>query len=357
MPTIVLNPVTNLEGNPASAETTLNANFDALEAQIQELLSRTGEQPNQMEADLDMNSFRILNASGVLSGGGTAADTDYDNSTSELVADNVQDAIDELDNTIDGLGADVDEAAFKFLSVVDDYRVQTNSGSTFFQPYYASGNAVTPTGTLSVPARSGATFLDSLNRERRTSASAALDINSGWQLAGGSGEGFYRAISGSALGGGFRIVCIFSPVTMKSDMRIYWLTREVGLGLSGDPSAFTNIFGFGKDTTDVNLQFMHNDNTGTATKVDTGITMAQLQGSLCRMTLSAPLSGSPCTARIELLGTATEFTGSATLNLPRVDQRSSVCIINNTGGSTTTAVTIDAVRATLRYSDIMAAFP
>mgnify|MGYP001547757395 CR=1 FL=1 len=39
----------------------INSNFDAVVAAIENTLSRDGESPNEMGADLDMNSNRILN--------------------------------------------------------------------------------------------------------------------------------------------------------------------------------------------------------------------------------------------------------------------------------------------------------
>ena len=47
----------------------LNANFDAIQAGFENTLSRDGTSPNQMEADLDMNSNAILNASSVTTQG------------------------------------------------------------------------------------------------------------------------------------------------------------------------------------------------------------------------------------------------------------------------------------------------
>lgn len=38
-----------------------------------------------------------------------------------------------------------------------------------------------------------------------------------------------------------------------------------------NPSSQINIFGFGADTGDSNVQFIHNDNTGTASKIDLGV--------------------------------------------------------------------------------------
>lgn len=50
----------NLTSGFASTAT-LNANFDAIEAALENTLSRDGTTPNQMQADLDMNSKGILN--------------------------------------------------------------------------------------------------------------------------------------------------------------------------------------------------------------------------------------------------------------------------------------------------------
>lgn len=54
-----LSSLTNNEGSTIAA---LNAAFDAIEVAIDNTLSRDGTTPNEMEADLDMNSNDILNA-------------------------------------------------------------------------------------------------------------------------------------------------------------------------------------------------------------------------------------------------------------------------------------------------------
>ena len=47
--------------NQVSALSKINANFEALADKIDTLLSRDGDTPNQMESNLDMNSYRITN--------------------------------------------------------------------------------------------------------------------------------------------------------------------------------------------------------------------------------------------------------------------------------------------------------
>jgi len=60
MTKLTLSDLTSLT-NETSAITTINQNNAAIEAAIELLLSRNGASPNMMNANLDMNSFRILN--------------------------------------------------------------------------------------------------------------------------------------------------------------------------------------------------------------------------------------------------------------------------------------------------------
>lgn len=62
MPKLTLSDVTNLGGNPVSAQQVINTNSDRIEAAMEKTLSRDGTSPNQMEADFDMNHYDILNA-------------------------------------------------------------------------------------------------------------------------------------------------------------------------------------------------------------------------------------------------------------------------------------------------------
>lgn len=71
-----------------ASNTALNANFDAIEAALENTVSRDGTTPNQMTADLDMNGNRILNAladsgDGFVYEGGWTTSTAY--TTNDLV--------------------------------------------------------------------------------------------------------------------------------------------------------------------------------------------------------------------------------------------------------------------------------
>lgn len=62
MPKLTLSDVTNLGGNPISAQQVINTNSDRIEAAMEKTLSRDGSTPNQMESDFDMNHYDIINA-------------------------------------------------------------------------------------------------------------------------------------------------------------------------------------------------------------------------------------------------------------------------------------------------------
>lgn len=60
MAKLITKHITNLQ-NESSASSSINANFEATAVALENTLSRDGTSPNQMSANLDMNSNRILN--------------------------------------------------------------------------------------------------------------------------------------------------------------------------------------------------------------------------------------------------------------------------------------------------------
>lgn len=60
MPKVTIVSIANLD-NPSSVVSQLNLNFTALQAALENTLSRDGTIPNAMQSNLDMNSYRVLN--------------------------------------------------------------------------------------------------------------------------------------------------------------------------------------------------------------------------------------------------------------------------------------------------------
>lgn len=65
MAKLVLGDITNITGNESSATATLNANNQATEDALENTLSRDGTSPNEMNADLDMNAYDIINVGNI----------------------------------------------------------------------------------------------------------------------------------------------------------------------------------------------------------------------------------------------------------------------------------------------------
>lgn len=71
MSKVDLRRLDSLSHNDTAATKTINDNFQALKEAVEDSLSRTGKTPNYMDAELDMNSRRIIN------GGAPVEDGDY----------------------------------------------------------------------------------------------------------------------------------------------------------------------------------------------------------------------------------------------------------------------------------------
>ena len=123
------------------------------------------------------------------------------------------------------------------------------------------------TGSQSNPAVAGTNFFISQMQVHGTGAAAAGNASGG---RGGAvsvfrGNGTNR--------GGFRFAGYGGgndAAAVANARNFYGLYGVAGFIGNVNPSTLTNILGFGWDTGDANMQFMHNDAAGAATKVDLG---------------------------------------------------------------------------------------
>ncbi len=85
---------------------------------------------------------------------------------------------------------------------------------------------------------------------------------------------------------------------------------------TSNPSAMINMFGVGFDASDNQLYIMHNDGSGTATKIATGFLINQ--GNVYTISISVPYDYSNVVITVieKTLSTSTSFTSSITTNLP-----------------------------------------
>jgi hypothetical protein len=122
---------------------------------------------------------------------------------------------------------------------------------------YGSGAATTPAAT------------NYRTRQHRVQYTSATTANS---TAGYKADGYvWGSTAGSGLGG-FEFVARYGLAQIVSEMRLFTGVAGTASITTQQPDALANVFGFGKASTDTNIQFITRTGTGTVSKVDTGIT-------------------------------------------------------------------------------------
>lgn len=94
------------------------------------------------------------------------------------------------------------------------------------------------------------------------------------------------------------------------------MQSATGTPANADPSGLTNFVALAADTADANAQFMHNDGSGTCTKINVGVTKASLVGKLLVFTMICPLGGGQVDFSLYVVDDDVEYTATATTNLP-----------------------------------------
>ena len=172
-------------------------------------------------------------------------------------------------------------------------------------------------GTNTAPTKATTTLHEFMNRAeilRTSTASTNICMLYSTSLTHGFGN--------AAGMGGFYFVGTFGPTIGMSNTsnRGFWGMRN-GTGASADvePSTFTNAFGIAWDSADGNVQFIHNDGSGNATKVDLGSNFAVATADrteIYRLFMYAEPNGSTVYYKVVNLKTGNVAVGSVNTNLP-----------------------------------------
>ncbi|MGL4232705.1 MAG: hypothetical protein ACRCWJ_15175 [Casimicrobium sp.] len=123
--------------------------------------------------------------------------------------------------------------------------------------------------------------------------------------------------------GGFSYMCQWGPatgVTTATARAFVGMRNLTSAHTDVEPSTQVNIIGMGWDAADTNIQIMHNDAAGAATKVDLGASFPVPAADRTKM-YELALTASPYATgkvgwRVEDLGTGAVATGSITTDLP-----------------------------------------
>jgi hypothetical protein len=150
-------------------------------------------------------------------------------------------------------------------------------------------------------------------------------------------EGFLAKIHFGMTGGDFG-----TPAVIKSDYRFFaGVLLETTIDNTVDPSTLVNCFGVGKDSADSNWQLMHNDGSGSCTKVDLGSGLEATAIDLLpfELRISAPRGGTSVTWSLIRLDTfAVAASGTVTTDLIDTDVRVATAYAVNNGPNNTTRV-------------------
>ncbi len=127
--------------------------------------------------------------------------------------------------------------------------------------------------------------------------------------------------------GGFHLRCTWGTATgiaTTSATHRGFCGLRTGTPSDANPSGLTNIVGMGWDSADANIKFMHNDGSGTATKIDLGAGFPRPttdRGDVYELIMFSPPGTTQSVGYlVRNLLTGAEASGVVTINLPATTQ-------------------------------------
>ena len=144
---------------------------------------------------------------------------------------------------------------------------KTNFGSSNVNNL--GGGVLSATGTPTASVTATTSLLTYTPRVEYLVTVAATTAVAGWRYSS-----LAVGIGGTAASlGGFAYVCRWSPstgVATTTNRAFVGMTNSVSAPTDVEPSTLTLCVGMGWDAADTNIQMMHNDGSGTCTKIDLG---------------------------------------------------------------------------------------
>ena len=125
-------------------------------------------------------------------------------------------------------------------------------------------------------------------------------------------------LGNSAYGAGSKLILVFGLNAYASTERIFagWINSNAASSSTTDPSAWLNTIGLSKDTGDTTFQFCYNNGSGTATKVNTGVTPNA--NNIYRLTIFIPSNSTISYQTLEVITktSITTYTSSNSAKIP-----------------------------------------
>lgn len=193
-------------------------------------------------------------------------------------------------------------------------------------------------GTAAVRSFNSASYFASLRRIGYASAATAGATTAIRTTLGQ----FWRGNAGGL--GGFRFVARFgcSDAATVAGARSFYGLQSLGTSGNVDPSTFVNSIGIGTDAGDATFSIMHNDASGSATKVALGANFPDhtLSVDMYELAIFAPPNASYVNWEVTRLNTGHTASGQITTDLPASTQSLMPHFFRN-NGATALAVAFD----------------
>lgn len=178
-----------------------------------------------------------------------------------------------------------------------------------------------PTGTYSTTLTGATTAgTNSYTKQQKTellkTAAAGTNVSylylnaANWRRGSNAGEDGFK----------FQFTFGVATGTSNTSARLFagW-TSSISVPTDANPSTITNMFGFGYDSADTNLQWMHNDGSGTATKIDLGSSFPKPsvdRQESYEIEINCRPNGSAIWYKIRRIHTGATASGSVTTDIP-----------------------------------------
>lgn len=207
-------------------------------------------------------------------------------------------------------------------------------GATTSLTYFGLAG-VTVVGTISHPALAATSLREQMRRAAITSAATA---NSASDLRVTATQ-CYRGESAGR--GGFFFSSRFAVPSVVANQRPFvgLVNTTSAISTSQVISALTNCIGVGWDSADTQLQIMHNDGSGTCTKVPLGVAFpSNTPNDVYDLTLFAAPNAASVSWRVVNLTTGAVAEGTITTDLPATNTFLGSRVYINNGGTAAASV-------------------
>lgn len=152
-----------------------------------------------------------------------------------------------------------------------------------------------------------------------------------------SAGGFYTTAAYLLNAQGYKFILRAAPSTLVSTSRFFMGVRSSLATFSDvEPSTLTNIIGLAFDAADTNMQIMHNDGSGTATKIDLGASFpvpTAANTDYYELQLECTAGGNVNYTAKKLSATTATATGTISTNMPASTQFLGFGAVHTAGGT------------------------